>query len=84
MPSASIVSISARIPFRMEVSVSRDGQHFVDFSPDDYSLEPGWSRSHHTDGWGADGGGAWPPGRYLVQVSVRDEVVAAGELEVVD
>lgn len=72
-----------RFDFDMEVDISKNGLPFVHFTQTGMSLEPGWTDSHHSGGWGNSSGNFWPPDWYYVEVSVGGEVVAKGQFEVV-
>lgn len=50
--------------------------------PVDGRLEPGWTSSQHSSGWGTDAPGSWAPGRYRLTVLVNGREVAAAAFEV--
>lgn len=72
-----------RFDFDMEVAVFKDGDEYADYVVKDRWIEPGWTDSYHSGGYGNLQGDFWRPGSYRVEVSVRGEVVATGEFEVV-
>jgi len=66
--------------FDIQSVMYKDGEPFREFAIADQTVEPGWTNSWYSTGWGLDDG--WSPGFYQIGLVIDDVVVVLDSFEV--
>lgn len=63
------------IRFPFACVLAREGAQIVTTLAINATVQPAWSESYHTQGWGTAEGGSWEPGRYRVECRYGQRLV---------